>query len=243
MLGFALPAAAFRPLPLSTRDQKALRENFALCISKLKGPYTENFCVCADGEKVPVRAANGQVGIGCKNPRFCAAFRTPWAEALSKQHVYIGNLFSRDLYLWDSFPDHNDLVRGYILEKYFTETHPTNKLSRLRSFGGLSGVEYETPASAHFFERYLSAPEFRDNRDFLLAYELQRRYLVREDLGQIDKVRAMSVRIQAVEPKFKPLRDAIHNQLSPGVVPQLAVFRDQLPPGSTRSQVETLITE
>src|SRR5262249_40959994 len=90
---------------------------------------------------------------------------------------------------------------------------------------------------------YLSAPEFKDNRDFLLAYELQRRYLVREDLGQIDKVRAMSVRIQAAEPKFKPLRDAVHNQLSPGIVPQLAVYRDQLPPGSTRSQVEALITE
>jgi len=54
---------------------------------------------------------------------------------------------SRDLYLWDTFPDHNDLVRGYILEKYFTETDPDSKLSRLRSFGGLSGVEYETPAS------------------------------------------------------------------------------------------------
>jgi hypothetical protein len=242
MLGIALPAAAFRPLPLSARDQKVLRDNFALCISKLKGPYTENFCVCADGKKVPVQGANGQVTIGCKNPLFCAAFRAPWAEALAKQRIYIANLFSRDLYLWDSFPDHNDLVRGFILEKYFTETHPTNKLSKLRSYGGLSGVEYETPASARFFERYLNAPEFRDN-DFLLAYELQRRYRVREDLGQIDKVRAMSVRIQAIDHRFKPLRDAVHNQLSPGLVPQLEAFRDQLPPGSTRSQVDALMAE
>jgi hypothetical protein len=66
---------------------------------------------------------------------------------------------------------------------------------------------------------------------------------VRENLGQIDKVRAISVRIQAVEPKFKPLRDAVHNQLSPGIVPQLAVYRDLLPPGSTRPQVGALITE
>jgi hypothetical protein len=243
VLGFVPPAAAFRPPPLSAQEQKVLRDNFALCISKLKGPYTENFCVCSDGKKVPVRGPNGQVGIGCKNPLFCSAFRAPWAEALAKQRIYIGNLFSRDLYLWDSFPDHNDLVRGYILEKYFTETQPANKLSQLRSFGGLSGVEYETPASARFFERYLSAPEFKDNRDFLLAYELQKRYRVRQDLGQIDKVRAMSVRIQAVEPKFKPLRDAIHNQLSPGLISRLEVFRDQLPPGPTRSQVEALITE
>jgi hypothetical protein len=243
LLGVTSLATTFRPLPLSEREQKALRENFALCISRLKGPYTENFCVCADGQKIPVRSATGQIGAGCKNPVFCSAFRAPWAEALAKQRVYIGNLFSRDLYLWGSFPDHNDLVRGYILEKYFIETHPNNKLSRLRSFGGLSGVEYETPASARFFERYLSAPEFKDNRHFLLAYELQRRYRVREDLGQIDKVRAMSVRIQAADPKFKPLRDAVHNQLSPGLIPQLAVFRDQLPQGSTRSQVDTLIAE
>jgi hypothetical protein len=228
---------------LRESDQKALRDNFALCNSKLKGPYTENFCVCSDGKKIPVRGANGRIDSGCKNPVFCAAFRAPWAEELAKRRVYVANLFSRDLYLWDSFPDHNDLVRGYILEKYFIETNPNSKLSRLRSFGGLSGVEYETPASARFFERYLAAPEFNDNRDFLLAYELQKRYFVREDLGQIEKVRAMSVRIQASDPKFKPLRDSIHNQLSAGILPQLVVFRDQLAPGSTRSQVESLITE
>jgi len=220
-----------------------LRDNFALCTSKLKGPYTENFCVCSNGAKIPVRGSNGRIDTGCKNPIFCAAFRAPWAEELAKQRVYIANLFSRDLYLWDSFPDHNDLVRGYILEKYFTETNPNSKLSRLRSFGGLSGVEFETPASAHFFERYLDAPEFNDNRDFLLAYELQKRYFVREDLGQIEKVRVMAVRIQAADPKFKPLRDSIHNQLSAGIIPQLVVFRDQLPAGATRSEVDALITE
>ena len=157
-------------------------------------------------------------------------------------HVHSQPLLTRPLPL-GQLSDHNDLVRGYILEKYFTETNPTSKLSRLRSFGGLSGAEYETPASAHFFERYLSAPEFNDNRDFLLAYELQKRYFVREDLGQIQKVRAMSVRIQTTDPKFKPLRDAIHNQLSPGLVPQLVAYRDQLPPGSVRSQVDELTTE
>src|SRR5438034_389894 len=243
LLGTTAAAASFRPLPLTSRDQKALQDNFALCLSKLKGPYTENFCVCPDGRKVAVRGANGQVGAACKNALFCAAFRAPWAEALAKQRMYIANLFSRDLYLWNSFPDHNDLVRGYILEKYFTETNPASKLSRLRSFGGLSGAEYETPASARFFERYLSAPEFKDNRHFLLAYELQKRYFVREDLGQIEKVRAMSSRIQAADPEFKPLRDAIHNQLSPGLVPQLMTYRDRLPPGTTRSQIDELTKE
>jgi hypothetical protein len=234
---------AFRPLPLEAQDQKILRDNFALCTAKLKGPYTENFCVCPDGKKVPVRGASGQLGTGCKSPLFCAAFRAPWAEALAKQRMYIANIFSRDLYLWDTFPDHNDLVRGYILEKYFTDTNPKHKLSQLKAFGGLSGAEYETPAAARFFERYLTSPDFNDNRDFLLAYELQKRYFVRADLGQIEKVRALSVRIQNADPKFKPLRDAVHNQISPGLVPQMAAFRDQLPQGATRNQVDELIAE
>ena len=32
-------------------------------------------------------------------------------------------------------------------------------------------------------------PEFNDTRDFLLAYELQKRFFVRDDVGQIEKVR------------------------------------------------------
>lgn len=243
VVGLGSPAVAFRPLPLAPKEQKVLRDNFALCTAKLKGPYTENFCVCPDGRKVAVRGASGQIGTGCKSPLFCAAFRAPWAEALAKQRMYVANIFSRDLYLWDTFPDHNDLVRGYILEKYFTDTNPNHKLGELRAFGGLSGAEYETPASAAFFERYLSAPEFSDNRDFLLAYELQKRYLVRADLGQIEKVRALAVRIQKADPEFKSLRDAVHNQITPGLVAQLVAFRDPLPPGPTRTEIDELIAE
>src|SRR5215813_10033023 len=78
LLGITTPAVTSRPLPLPQSDQKALRDNFALCNSKLKGPYTENFCVCSDGKKIPVRGANGRIDSGCKNPVFCAAFRAPW---------------------------------------------------------------------------------------------------------------------------------------------------------------------
>jgi hypothetical protein len=239
----AAPAGAFRAPELSPQQQKTVRDNFALSVAKLKGPYTENFCVCADGRKIPVRNSAGQIGIGCKDELFCAAYRAAWAEALAKEGMYIGNIFSRDVYLWDTFPDHNDLVRGYILEKYFVETHPNHKLSQLRAFGGLSGAEYETAASARFYERYLSSPEFNDTRDFLLAYELQRRFFLRSDVGQLQKVRNLAVRIHAADRRFKPLRDAVHNQISAGLLPKLAAYRDSLPPGSTRSQVDELIAE
>lgn len=242
-LGAMPPGVALAGLPLTAKDQQILRDNFALCTAKLKGPYTENVCVCPGGTKIPVRSASGQIGTGCKDPLFCAAFRAPWAEALAREHVYIANIFSRDLYLWDSFPSHRDLVCGYILEQHFTATHPQHKLAQLKAFGGLSGAEYETPASAELFQRFLSAAEFDDRRDFLLAYELQKRYSVRADLGQIERVRALAVRIQNGAPRFKPLRDAVHNQLSPGLVSQLVAFRATLPPGATRGQVDELIIE
>jgi hypothetical protein len=243
-LALAGRADGFRPPELSPADQAELKRNFALCVSKLKGPYTENFCVCPGGEKLSVTGPNGQVRSPCGTRAiFCAAYRAPWAEALARHGMYVGNIFSRDLYTWNDFSDHNDLVRGYILEKYFTETNPRHKLSELRAYGGLSGSEYETPASTRFFERYLSAPEFDGSRDFLLAYELQRRFFVREDMGQVEKVRSMAVRIQSTTPRFKPLRDAIHNQISAGLLPQLKAFRDGLPAGSTRTQVAELIVE
>jgi hypothetical protein len=243
--GLAAPAGAFRAPELTAEQQWQLRASFAPCLSKLKGPYTENYCVCkATGEKLPVAGPDGRVRSPCGDDAlFCAAYRAPWAEALGRERMWIANIFSRDLHLWDSFPDHNDLVRGYILEKYFTETNPNHKLAELRAYGGLSGSEYETPASIRFFERYLAAPEFTDSRHFLLAYELQRRFFVRQDLGRIGQVRAASVRVQAMDPRFKPLRDAIHNQISAGLLPKLAAYRDGLPPGGERSEVEGIITE
>src|SRR5215470_11041322 len=246
MLGaglFAAPADAFRAPDLSAAEKKTLKDNFALCVGKLKGPYTENFCVCPDGAKHAVRSASGALGTGCKDPIFCAAYRAPWAEALAKDGVYIANVFSRDLYLWDTFTDHNDLVRGYVLENYFIETNPTHKFAELRAFGGLSGAEYETGASVRFFERYLSTPEFNDTRNFLLAYELQRRFFLHADLGQIEKVRAIAVRVQAADPRFKPLRDAVHNQMSAGLIPRLVAYRDKLPAGSERAQIDEMIGE
>ena len=175
------------------------------------------------------------------NPLFCSAYRAPWAEALGRQRMWIANLFARDLYQWDSFTDHHDLVRGYILEKYFTETNPTHKLAEMRAYGGLAGAEYEAAAAPRFFERYLAQPDFADARHYLLAYELQRRYYVRDDQGHVQKVRDLAVRIYQADPRFKLLRDATHNQLSATLVPKLQAYRDKLAAsGPVRNQVDEL---
>jgi hypothetical protein len=245
---FALALAAALPRPIAAREltaqqQQDLRENFALCVSKLKGPYAENVCVCKDGTRIPVRSASGQIGVGCKDPQFCAAFRAPWADKVASHGVYLANVFSRDLYLWDSFPDHNDLVCGYIVEKYFVDTNPRHKLSQLRAFGGLSGSEYEAPAATQMYERYLAAPEFDEARHFVLAYELQRRFFVLDDVVQREKVRTLAVNVNQTDPKFKPLRNEVHNQMSASIIPRLEEYGKALPPGMGRTQLDRLIVE
>jgi hypothetical protein len=242
-IALATGAAARGPERSEARQRK-LDQNWRLCLKKTKGPYTQNFCVCRNGEKKPVMLPDGRIVSPCGGrARFCAAFRTPWAEALAEEGVYIANLFARDLWLWDSFPDHHDLVRGYILEKFFVETHPDHKLARMRAYGGLAGAEYEARDAPRFFERYLGLSNFDEPRHYLLAYELQRRFYVRDDQGQIAKARNLASAIQNQRGDFKPLRDAVHNQISATLVPKLAAYRDDLAPGAVRGRVDELIAE
>ncbi len=131
-------------------------------------------------------------------PGFCAAWREPWAEALAAEGMYVGNLFARDLFIWDEYEDHHDLVRGYVLEKFFIDTHPDHKLAKMRAYGGLAGAEFEARDAPLFFEKYLSLDEFDEPRHFLLAYELQRRFFVRDDQGTITKARNLASAIQQV---------------------------------------------
>lgn len=242
-LALALPAAAFRAPELTADQEREIRQNFSLSVSKLKGPYTENMCVCPGGSKRPIRSASGSLGAACENPVFCAAYRAPWGEALAKQRLFIGNIFSRDVYEWESHSNHNDVVRGYILEKYFTETNPGHKLSQLRAFRGLASSEEEAPAAKKFFERYLSATEFDPSQHFLLAYELQKRFFIRSDIGQIQEIRAMATRIESMDPRFKPLKDAVHNQLSAGLIPKLEEYQSRLAQGAERSEIGRLVAE
>jgi hypothetical protein len=203
-------------------------------------------CLCRDGTKEKVRKdAQGRLITPCGGRwRFCESFRSDCGKALAAQGMYVGNLFQRDLYEWDEIADHRDLVRGYILEKLFVDTHPDHKLAVLRAYGGLAGAEYEAEAMPRFFERYLASPDFGEPRDYLLAYELQRRFHVRNDQGQIAVVRNLATAIQGRHPDFKPLRDTVHNQISAALIPRLEAWRDALPPGdATRDDVDALVAE
>ncbi len=230
---------------LSGADKQALNTAFAKVESEEKGPYTNNYCVCEDGKREPVQRPDGSLSNVCKHTRFCAAFRTPWMSALTDRGMYIGNIYSSDLLDWDKIPNHQDLVRGYILEKFFTDTHPDHKLAQLRAYGGLMGAEYEARDMSLFFERFLSDPQYNDFQHFVLAYELQKRYFVRNDQGAIQTIRNLASNIRQMDENFKPLRDATHNQVSASLIPRLSAYRDQLPKSAKkeREAISELIAE
>jgi hypothetical protein len=232
---------------LSEADQKAIRENYELSLLKVKGPFAENFCICEDGAKEPVAGPDGKTPraapCGARSSLFCAAFRAPHAVLLGEKGLYVANVFSRDLYNWDGFPDHHDLVRGYLLEDDFIQTHPEHKYAQMRAYGGLSGAEYEAADALEFFERYLALPRWSDFRHYLLTYELQRRYFTRPALGQIHKIRDLALRLKTAYPSFKPICDAIHNRISPVLIPKVLAFRDALPPEADRDTFNALMGE
>jgi len=245
MAAFSLPGHAFQTESLSPIVQKELKALWAPSMSKIKGPFGDNTCVCTDGRSAPVQSKSGVIRNICgqKDTLFCAAFKAPWGIDLEKYRVYVANIFSRDLNDWDRFSDYHDLVRGYVLEKFIIATYPKHKLSEMRQYGGLSGAEYESVAEPKFFEKYLALESFNDFRHFLLAYELQKRFFSRGDFGKMQEVRNMASRVQGRDRKFKPLRDAVHNQVSAALLPLLSAYRKKMPAGKTRKMVDELISE
>ncbi|MGI9371481.1 MAG: PEP/pyruvate-binding domain-containing protein [Hyphomicrobiales bacterium] len=239
----ATPASALQTGDLPKDTQAELKKHWAPSMSKKKGPFAENTCVCTDGRSAPVQSKTGAIRNICGDKTlFCAAFKAPWGLALENNGVYVANIFSRDLNDWDRFKDHHNLVRGYVLEKFIIATYPDHKLSEMRSYGGLAGAEYEAVAEPKFFEKYLALPTFNDFRHFILAYEMQKRFFARGDFGKMQEVRNMASVIQKRDKKFKPLRDAVHNQVSASLLGPLRDYRKKSS-GKTGKMIDELIAE
>jgi hypothetical protein len=221
------PAAASKEL--TAGQEKMLSQNWKTIQKKTKGPYSVNYCVCSDGSKKPVQAKDGSISNRCKSTNFCGAFRAPIGESLTTTGMYVGNIFSSDLFDWEIIPDHHNLVRGYILENYYMTSHPESKLAEMQTYGGLKGAEYEARDMPIFQEKYLLDPSYNDYRHFILSYELERRFFTRNDQGNIQKIRNLAIVIQQYDRNFKPLRDAVHGRISASLIPLLADYRDKLP--------------
>lgn len=221
---------------LSDSDKQRLSKGFARINSNRKGPYTLNYCVCTDGTKHSVLQPDGTLQNPCGQTSFCSGFRHDNVSELTRYGMYIGNIFSADLYQWDDIPDHQDLARGYVLEKFYTDTHPDTKLAQLRAYGGLMGAEFEARDMPLFQQKLLTDPQYNDFQHFILSYELQKRFFVRNDQAGIQSIRNLASNIRHMDEEFKPLRDATHNQISAALIPRLAAYRDQLPKNRSKER-------
>ncbi len=220
---------------LSKKEKKELKSAYKTILKKRKGPFTINTCTCKNGKLAPVADKNMRVrpnpcgelqGVG---QLFCSAYRNKYAKTLAKHGVYVGNIFSNEVFLWDENPDHHRLVKGFLLEKFYMETHPESKLTMARAYGGISGSEYEVKYAPIFFAKYYALPDWKDFHNYLLQYELQRRFFCKCNLSLVQDIRNLSLVMYRNYKPFKPVKDLVHNRLSPGLMPLIEDFRKKHP--------------
>lgn len=205
---------------LSADENKTLTQTYQKIQSRDKGPYDINTCTCVNGELAPVADKDMRVRPDpCRElfnakQLFCSAYRSKPAMTLIEHGVYVGNIFSNEVNLWEKNKDHHRLVKGFIFEKFQMDTNPEGKLSISRSYRGISGLEFEAKYAPVFFALYYKLPDWTDFRHYLLQYELQRRFFLSSDMVTLNDIRTLSMAMSQQYPPFKPVKDLIHNRLT-----------------------------
>jgi len=220
---------------LTSKEKKELKATYKTILVKKKGPFTINYCTCVNGKLAPVADKNlriranpcGQLmGVG---QLFCSAYRNDLAKKLAQHGLYVANIFSNEVFLWDKHKDHHRLAKGFVLEKFYMETHPKSKLTMSRAYGGISGAEFEVKYAPIFFSKYYALKDWTDFRHYLLQYELQRRFFLKSNMSLINDIRNLSLVVYRSYPPFKPVKDLLHNRLSPGLIPMIEDFQKKHP--------------
>lgn len=245
----SVPAAADAAVSAELDPERAasLRTHWSRVQSAFKGPYTINYCTCANGERAPVADDNLNVRsdpcgelFGAKE-LFCSAYRTDLARAMGEQYgLWVANIFANEIHTWDEQKPYDEIAKGFILERYYMDHFPEKPLTVFKSTGGISGAEFEARYAPRFFARYYATEEWEDFTHYLVQYELQRHFFVGEDEGAIHQARNISSAIRNSYEPFKPLRDLIHNQMSPGLVPMIEEFQRRHPQAGQRERFEQL---
>ena len=234
---------------LSSKEKKSLKNAYKTILSKRKGPFTINTCTCTNGKRAAVADKNMRIRPNpCRELEksgqlFCSAYRNQFGEILARNGVYVGNIFSNEVFLWDENPDHHRLVKGFILEKYYMETHPESKLTMSRAYGGISGTEFEVKYAPIFFAKYYALADWKDFHNYLLQYELQRRFFCKCNLSLVNDIRNLSLVIYRSYKPFKPVKDLVHNRLSPGLVPLIEDFKKEHPQDQKNAEKYTRLIE
>jgi hypothetical protein len=227
----------FRPClaELTPKDEKEMKTVFGMIQQKTKGPFTINYCTCENGKLAPIADEKMRIRpdpcgeLENAKQLFCSAYRNDLAKILAEHGLYIANIFSNEVFLWDTHTDHHRLAKGFILEKFYMETHLDSKLTTTRAYGGISGAEFEARYAPRFFQKYYGLADWNDFQHYLIQYELQRRFFARGNMSLINDIRKLSSAIYRSYNPFKPVRDLIHNQLSAGSIALIEEFRKRHP--------------
>lgn len=240
-------AGAAVSVELDPKETASLREHWSRVESAFKGPYTINYCTCANGERAPVADKNLNVRsdpcglLYNADELFCSAYRTELAEEMGEQYgLWVANIFANEVHTWEEQKPHDEIAKGFILERYYMENYPEKPLTVFKSTGGISGAEFEARYADRFFAKYYATEGWEDFTHYLVQYELQRHFFVGGGEGAIHQVRNISSAIRNSYEAFKPLRDLIHNQMSPGLVPMVEEFQKRHPQVGQKERFEQL---
>ena len=220
---------------LQESDKQALSDAYSKIQTREKGPYASNTCTCVNGEralvadqKMRVRPDPCREEYGARQ-LFCSAYRSEPALSLAGRGVYVGNIFSNEVDLWNSHADHHRLVKGFILEKYQMDREPDGKLAVSRAYRGISGAEFEAKYAPIFYANYYRLSDWSDFRHYLLQYELQRRFFLSSDMPMLADIRSLSLAMHQKYEPFKPVKELIHNRLTADQARMVEEFQRQHP--------------
>ena len=161
------------------RQLRALR-------SQAEGPVHRELLRLPGGQKRPVHGRRPRSRRPCADPLFCAAYRAPWAEALGAQrHVHRQHLLARPLPVGRLPRPQRPRARLHPREVLHRDQPEAQARPDARLTAASPAPSTRPPPRRASSSATSPRPSSTDTRDFLLAYELQRRFFVRDDVGQI----------------------------------------------------------
>lgn len=233
-----------------------LASDFKTMLEQRKGPFGLNVSQGSQGQASYDAIPKGHL--------FTSAFRNEQARVLIDQYgIYTGNLFTTNYYELNSefvygnalstnhgidnealmavasaaMPRAVQMVKSWVLEKYYVEIYPDSKLARSFALRGISGTEFEMKFAAYFLNFYVSS--INDDYQYLPAFLLAKESPI-ADSSELAESRNLITQVydffsgaygsndSRVLELYK-IRNIIHNQLSEDVIGRIERFLAENP--------------
>lgn len=233
-----------------------LPSDFQSMLEQRKGPFGLNVSQGSQGQASYEASPKGHL--------FTSAFRNDQARVLIDQYgMYTGNLFTTNYYELNSefvfgnalstnhgidnaalmavasaaMPRAVQMVKSWVLEKYYVEIYPDSKLARSFALRGISGTEFEIKFAAYFFNFYISS--INDDYQYLPAFLLAKESPI-SDSSELSESRNLITQVydffssiygsnDARVLEIYKIRNIIHNQLSEDVIGRIERFLRENP--------------